>query len=146
MSTLGQRIRRRREELNLTQQELAERLGYRSKVSVSNAENDRDDMTTTRISKYAEALEVSEAYLMGWTEEDNDYDIIGVGMNEAIMRAYATRGFWAYHLLDIGDHIPQAGVNELLSYADFLASKYGATDLATPEQVEKAFFSNGKEE
>lgn len=66
--TIGQRIKQRREELGLSQQELATRLGYKSKVSISNVENDRDDMTTTRVQKYAKALETTSAYLMGWDE------------------------------------------------------------------------------
>lgn len=72
--TIGQRIKQRREELGLSQQELATRLGYKSKVSISNAENDRDDMTTTRVQKYAKALETTSAYLMGW-EKGVDFKV-----------------------------------------------------------------------
>lgn len=70
--TTGERIKKRREELGLTQTELAERLGYKSRAAICAVEKDKEDMTTNRISKYAMALGVSPAYLMGW--EDNRID------------------------------------------------------------------------
>lgn len=65
--TIGQRIKQRRKELGLTQTELAHRLGNKSKVSVCTVENDKEDLTTDRIRKYAKALDCEPAYLMGWT-------------------------------------------------------------------------------
>ena len=67
--TIGERIRSRRIELGLSQEELANKLGNKSRASVSTVENDKEDLTTDRIRKYAEALEVSPAYLMGWEDE-----------------------------------------------------------------------------
>ena len=66
--TIGKRIRDRRKELGLTQEELAKRLGNSSRASVCTVENDREDLTTTRILKFASALDVSPAYLMGWED------------------------------------------------------------------------------
>ena len=70
--TTGERIKKRREELGLTQTELAERLGYKSRAAICAVEKDKEDMTTNRISKYAMALGVSPAYLMGWVGEEED--------------------------------------------------------------------------
>lgn len=67
--TVGERIKARRKELGLTQTELAERLHYKSKVAVSNVENNKEDLTTTRVKKYATALECTPEYLMGWATE-----------------------------------------------------------------------------
>ena len=72
--SIGQRIRNRRIELGLSQSELGERLGGISKAAVSAAELDKKDMTTDRIRRYAEALETTPAYLMGW-EKDYTVDI-----------------------------------------------------------------------
>ena len=69
--SIGQRVRERRKELNLTQEELAKRLGNSSRASICTVEKDREDLTTTRIAKLANALETSPAYLMGWTDEKN---------------------------------------------------------------------------
>ena len=42
--TVGKRIKQRRIELNLTQTELAKRMGYKSKAAISNVENDKEDL------------------------------------------------------------------------------------------------------
>lgn len=77
-TTIGDRIRQRRKELNLTQDELAKRMGYSSRTAISNVEKGGEDLTSTRIKKYAEALDCSPAYLMGWSDhhlffEDNEF-------------------------------------------------------------------------
>ena len=69
--TIGDRIRIRRTELGLTQSELAHRLGYTSRTSVCTIEKNKEDLTTTRVKKFADALETTPAYLMGWEEESN---------------------------------------------------------------------------
>lgn len=66
--TIGQRVKQRRKELGLTQEELARRIGNSSRASICTVEKDREDLTTTRIAKLANALETSPAYLMGWTD------------------------------------------------------------------------------
>lgn len=67
--TIGERIKQRRNELRLTQEELAKRLGNKSRASVCTVEKDKEDLTTDRIVKYAKALECSPAYLMGWASD-----------------------------------------------------------------------------
>ena len=67
--TTGERIRKRRNELGLSQEELAHRLGNKSRASVCTVENDKEDLTTDRIRKYAEALETTPGYLMGWEDD-----------------------------------------------------------------------------
>lgn len=69
MSTgVGKRIRQRRKELGLSQEELAARMGFKSKQSVSNVEIGRDNLTTDRVTAFAQALDCSESYLMGWED------------------------------------------------------------------------------
>ena len=63
--TIGQRIRKRRIELGLSQEELAHKLGNKSRASVCTVEKDKEDLTTDRINKYADALDCSVAYLLG---------------------------------------------------------------------------------
>lgn len=64
--SIGERIKQRRIELGLTQTELAYRLGNKSRASVCTVEKNKEDLTTDRIRKYAEALETTPSYLMGW--------------------------------------------------------------------------------
>lgn len=66
--TVGERIKRRRKELELSQSELARKMGYSGKTSVSRAENWGDNITTTKVAKFADALDCSFEYLMGWEE------------------------------------------------------------------------------
>ena len=68
--TIGERIKQRRTELGMTQEELAARLGNKSRASVCTVEKGKEDLTTDRIARFAEALETTPAYLMGWDIEE----------------------------------------------------------------------------
>lgn len=70
---VGERIKKRRIALGLSQTDLAKRMGYTNKTTISKVENGRDNITTDRVRKFADALHCSTSYLMGWEElEDND--------------------------------------------------------------------------
>ena len=74
--TVGERIKQRRIELGLTQSDLAKRMGYASRAAICTVEKNKEDLTTARIRKYAEALQTTPAYLMGWDEApSNDSDV-----------------------------------------------------------------------
>lgn len=70
MSTIGSRIRVRREEMGLSQDELARRLGYKSRSSINKIELDQRNLTQSKIKAIADALETTPAYVMGWNEPD----------------------------------------------------------------------------
>ena len=74
--TVGERIKKRRIELGLTQEELAKRMGYKGKTSVCVAETKGDNVTTTKVEKFAKALDVSAKYLMGWEDTDDNTTVI----------------------------------------------------------------------
>ena len=71
--TIGDRIRIRREELGLTQQELADRLGYKSKSAINKIDRGKNEVSQKKIVAFAEALETTVAYLMEWEEEEPAY-------------------------------------------------------------------------
>lgn len=73
--TVGDRIKERRIELGLTQEELAKRLGYKGRTSVCVVETGGDNVTTTKVKKFAEALNVTPAYLMGWEIDQEEPDV-----------------------------------------------------------------------
>ena len=87
--TIGQRIKERRKELGLSQEELANRLGNKSRASVCTVERDKEDLTTTRIRQYAEALETTPAHLMGWDRVDNNNNDANDPETEFMKRATA---------------------------------------------------------
>lgn len=68
MIELYHRIKRRREELNLSQDELAQRLGYKSRSSINKIEKGINDIPQSKIKAFAVALNTSPEYLMGWTD------------------------------------------------------------------------------
>lgn len=72
--TIGERIRQRRIELNMTQDELAKRTGYKSRSSINKLENARA-LPSRKIEKMAYALECTPSFLMGWTDNPGEIRI-----------------------------------------------------------------------
>lgn len=76
MSTIGSRIRDRREKLGLSQDELSKRLGYKSRSSINKIELDERNLTQSKIKAIADALGTTPAYIMGWEEEQKKNDAL----------------------------------------------------------------------
>lgn len=82
---IGTRIMRRREELGMTQEELANRVGYvsaSSRSTIQKIESGRTGIRQSKIVAFAEALNTSIQYLMGWedvqiTEDTVNFQVIG---------------------------------------------------------------------
>ena len=68
--TIGQRIKERREELDITQDELAKRLGYKSRSSINKIELDIYNLKQSKIKARADALQTTPGYIMGWDDTD----------------------------------------------------------------------------
>ena len=66
--TIGDRIKARREELGWTQEELAMKMGYKSKSTINKVEMGKVDVSQKKIPQYAKVLMTTEKYLMGWDE------------------------------------------------------------------------------
>lgn len=80
--TIGERIKARRQELGLTQRDLAKRMGYTDHTTITRAEAGKVDLPLSRVSQFAEALRVSPSYLMGWEDEDKKNPVTRDGMSE----------------------------------------------------------------
>lgn len=65
MSEIYDRIKRRRLELGLTVEELAQRMGYKDKSSISKIENGKADIPQSKVVAFARALNTTTAYLIG---------------------------------------------------------------------------------
>lgn len=72
---LNEKIRRRRLELGMSQAALAEALGYSNRATVAKVESGVNDITQSKIEKYAEALKTTPAYLMDWTDDPYNYEL-----------------------------------------------------------------------
>lgn len=66
MLELFKRIRSRRERLGISQDELAKRVGYKSRSSINKIEMGKNDITQSKIMEIAKALNTTPEYLMGW--------------------------------------------------------------------------------
>lgn len=65
---IGERIKKRREELGMSQEELAQKAGYKSRSSINKIEVDGRGLPQSKISAIAKALDTTPAYIMGWEE------------------------------------------------------------------------------
>ena len=63
--TIGERIRKKREELGLTQEELATKMGYKHRSSVTKME-EAEELSLKKVRLVAEALGCSPSYLLDW--------------------------------------------------------------------------------
>lgn len=67
MNIVGTRIKIARENIGMSQEELADKMGYKSRDTISKIEIGKNNVTQSKIVKFSEILCVSPSYLMGWT-------------------------------------------------------------------------------
>lgn len=67
----GKRIRDRRTDLDMTQEELAKRAGYTSRSSINKIELGLVDLPQSKILAIANALGVTPAWLLGWDNSNS---------------------------------------------------------------------------
>lgn len=65
MSSLGENIKNRRIELGLSQEELADKLGYKSRSTIAKIESGINDLTQSKIAAFAKVLNTTRSQLMG---------------------------------------------------------------------------------
>ena len=76
-------IKKRREELGLSQEELAAKLGYKSRSSINKIELGLSDIPFSKIPLFAKALEIEPEILMGW-EKNKKQEESNIDMNTVI--------------------------------------------------------------
>ena len=70
---IGEKIKSRRLELNMTQEELAAKMGYKSKSTINKIELGINDIPLSKVEEFAKALSTTAAYLMEWDENQPSY-------------------------------------------------------------------------
>ncbi len=93
MADIGKRIREKRESLGITQEELAVKLGYRNKSTIAKIENGTNDIVQSKVVEFANALNTSTSYLMGWKEESQTQSQPQINQSEQTL-------LYKYRLLD----------------------------------------------
>ena len=76
MSEVGKNIARRRKALGITQEELAKKMGYKSKSTINKIELGINDVVQSKVVKFAEVLETTPSVLMGWQEMQKKNSIL----------------------------------------------------------------------
>lgn len=70
MSTVGENILQIRKSLGWTQEELASRMGYKSKSTINKIELGINDIPQSKIVRFAEVLGTTPSRLMGWSDDE----------------------------------------------------------------------------
>lgn len=70
MMKLCENIKRFRIASDLSQKELAVKMGYKDASSIAKIEAGQNDLPLSRVKEFAEVLGVSPGDLMGWNEEE----------------------------------------------------------------------------
>ena len=76
LQELGEKIKIRREELGLSQRELAEKIGYSDNSAIVFIEHGKTDIPLSRIIKFAQVLGLPVDYLVSWEEVQKNNDAI----------------------------------------------------------------------
>lgn len=69
---IGERIKQRRIELNMSQEELAKKVGYKDRSTVSYIEKNGENLSMPKVKELAAALNTTPSWLMGWDEEEEN--------------------------------------------------------------------------
>lgn len=104
---IGDRIKKRREELNMTQDELAQAMGYKSRSSINKIEKGGNEPPQSKVVDFAKVLHTTPSYLMGW--EDDKPNAAPLAENKIYqipVFSSVSAGFGAYACSDIIDYMP----------------------------------------
>lgn len=122
--TVGEKIRLRRKELNMTLEELGNKIGV-GKSTVRKWENGMiANMKKDKIKKIADALNISPSYLMGWSQES----MVGISniynYKKNLNSIYENFGFEEYNIIETYNKLPSRGRKELMEHIKNIQNKY----------------------
>ena len=78
MGKVGQNIAAARKRAGITQEELASRVGYKTKSAINKIELGIRDLPQKKIAAFAQALGVTPGHLMGWDAEQEPEELAGI--------------------------------------------------------------------
>lgn len=110
--TIGDRIKSRREQLHMSQEELAVKIGYKSRSSVNKIELNQYNLKQSKIKLIADALETTPAYIMGWEESNSVSSPKAQSAKDIIIAEYGPVVFDSVKLFIQLDSIDQGSILE----------------------------------
>ena len=115
MLPLYQNIRKRRLELNMSQQELADKLGYKSRSAINKIELGINDITQSKIVAFAKALNTTPGELMGEVEGEARTSVSDDDIKFALFKGEV-------------DEITDEMYEEVKAFAQFVKDKHKKKD------------------
>ena len=124
--TLGEKVKLRREELNLSQEELAEKMNYKSKTSIHKIEVGITDLPLSKVKELAAVLKTTPAYLMGWEDkkEEKENNIFSQLTDEELAKLEKFKNMSTVMFMNEGNDISDKDKETLATaYAEVLISQ-----------------------
>ena len=121
---IGMRIRSRRQEMDMTQEELAAKTGYKTKGAIAKIENGYCSMKQSVILNFAKALNVSPAWLLGQNETDHLMRKDSIEIPISVIKPYF-------------ENTETGVIAKELAYNPQLKLLFDAAKDATPEQLKQ---------
>lgn len=75
-NTFGERIKKLRLDLGLTQEEVAAAVGYKSRSSINKVEIGFNEVSQSRVMMFARALRTNPAYLIGLSDDPSSISVL----------------------------------------------------------------------
>lgn len=149
MANVGQNIAAARKRAGMTQEELASRVGYKTKSAINKIELGIRDLPQKKIAAFADALGVTPGHLMGWDQQPaEELQDLGALAAEVIMDPAALEVMRKFMAMDETDRQAVRDfmqLNEADRYAlrlvmASMSEKQKKTDAgASAVEVEKSF-------
>lgn len=84
MTPVGKRIMEKRIELGMSQDELAQKVGYKDRSSIAKIESGERDIRQAKVIAFAEALHTTPQWLMGYDAQNHEKSNITAVSSEPI--------------------------------------------------------------
>jgi len=118
MPDIGERIKLKREQSGMTQEELASKLGYKSKTTIAKIENGTNDIVQSKVRDFAKVLNTTIAYLMGW-------EVDAIQQKEEPSKRISEKWdikFYEKKMLDVFTQLSDDNKRKSITYAENLLS------------------------
>ena len=121
---LSEKIRSRRKELKMSQEELASLVGYTDRSIISRIEKGLIDLTESKIMAIAKALNVTPEILVGWENKKEESDIFSQLTDEELAKLEKFNNMSTVMFMNEGNDISDKDKRTLaIAYAEVLISQ-----------------------
>ncbi|BET14698.1 helix-turn-helix transcriptional regulator [Fusobacterium vincentii] len=121
---LSEKIRSRRKELKMSQEELASLVGYTDRSIISRIEKGLIDLTESKIMAIAKALNVTPEILVGWENKKEENNIFSQLTDEELAKLEKFKNMSTVMFMNEGNDISDKDKETLaIAYAEVLISQ-----------------------